>query len=196
MVTMFYDLIIEGEGWINMNKIAVVYKSKYGSTKKYAEWISDALTCDLFDARKVDAKTLSKYDVIVYGGGLYASGINGISLITKNIDALKGRKIIVFTVGLADPKIESQFQPIIDKNFTGEMKACIEIFHLRGGIDYKNISVVHKSMMAMVKKMVDKKPEDEKTDEDKMMVETYGTIVDFTDQEAIMPILSSVREGH
>ena len=79
--------------------------------------------------------------MIIFGGGLYASGINGISIITKNYDLIKEKDIIVFTVGLADPNIEEQFIPIINKNFTDEMKEKIKIFHLRGGIDYKKLGV-------------------------------------------------------
>lgn len=33
-------------------KTIVIYKSKYGSTKKYAEWIADALNCTAVDAKK------------------------------------------------------------------------------------------------------------------------------------------------
>ena len=32
-----------------MNKIAVVYKSRYGSTAKYAKWIAEELKADLYD---------------------------------------------------------------------------------------------------------------------------------------------------
>jgi len=31
-----------------MERIAVIFKTKYGNTKQYAEWISEVLNCDLF----------------------------------------------------------------------------------------------------------------------------------------------------
>ena len=71
-----------------MNAI-VVYKTKYGSTKTYAEWIAEELSADIRDAKTVKADDLLKYDTIIYGGGLYAEGINGVSLITKNYEKLK-----------------------------------------------------------------------------------------------------------
>ena len=55
-----------------MTKIAVIYKSKYGSTKQYAEWIAQALDAPLFEASSVNPAQLAEYDVVVYGGGLYA----------------------------------------------------------------------------------------------------------------------------
>ncbi len=177
-----------------MKKTAVIFKTKYGSTKKYAEWISEALECDIFEGSKINIDLLADYDIIIYGGGLYASGINGIDLITKNYDKLKNKKLIVFTVGLADPNIKSQFTPILNKNFNQEMLEGINIFHLRGGIDYKKLGLVHKSMMAMLKRMVKSKKEEELTDEDRMMLETYGDIVDFTDKTTIEPILAFAKE--
>src|SRR5690554_6143300 len=120
-----------------MSNIAIVYKSKYGSTKKYAQWIAEETKADIFECSEIEAKKLMEYDTIIYGGGLYASGIAGISIITKNYEILKDKKIIVFTVGLASTDKEEIFNPILEKNFTKEMRDNIKFFHLRGGIDYK-----------------------------------------------------------
>lgn len=71
---------------MSMSGTIVVYKSKYGSTKKYAEWIADTLGTELSDASKINIESLKKFDTIIYGGGLYASGIIGINLITKSFN--------------------------------------------------------------------------------------------------------------
>jgi len=177
-----------------MGNAVVIYKSKYGSTKKYAEWISKALNCEILEGSNISINKVLEYDIIIYLGGLYASGINGVSFITKNFEKLKQKELIVCTVGLADPNIKTQFKPIIDKNFTEEMKNSIRIYHLRGGINYKELGIIHKSMMAMLKKTVKNKKEEELTDEDHMMLDTYGDVVDFTDENTIEPIISHVRE--
>ena len=74
-----------------MNAI-VIYKSKYGSTRTYAEWIAEDLGCKAVDAKGVKADDLLQYDTIIYGGGLYAEVINGITLLTKNLEKLKDKK--------------------------------------------------------------------------------------------------------
>ena len=53
-------------------KSIVIYKSKYGSTKTYAEWIASELSCEALDAKNIKADSLLEYDNIIYGGGLYA----------------------------------------------------------------------------------------------------------------------------
>lgn len=177
-----------------MKKVVTVYKSKYGSTKKYAEWISERLQCDLFEASKINKATLQKYDIIIFGGGLYAGGINGISIITKNDESLNNKKRIVFTVGLANPENKEQYLPILNKSFTLEMQKNIQFFHFRGGIDYRKLNLIHKSMMAMLKTTVARKSENELSDEDKMLLETYGGTVDFTEKTAIAPLITYVNK--
>lgn len=83
----------------NINKVVVIYKSKYGSAQRYAQWIADEVKADLFERSKITLNDILKYDTIVYGGSLYAAGILGISLIKKNFDKLKDKKVIVFSVG-------------------------------------------------------------------------------------------------
>lgn len=176
-----------------MNNIVVVYESKYGNTKKYAEWIAEEAKADLIEKSAININKLLEYDTIVYGGGLYASGIAGISIITKNYEKIKDKKIIVFTVGLASTDREEVFTPIIEKNFSKDMYENIKFFHLRGGIDYKKLGLIHRSMMAMLKKTICKKDPNELSNEDKELLATYGKKVDFVDRDTIVPILDFLR---
>ncbi len=173
-----------------MKKSLVLYKSSYGHTQKYAQWISEKLNCELVDLAKNKKVDLSNYDTIIVGGGIYASGINGISVITSQWEQIKNKKIIVYTVGLSDPKMPEQFTEIINKAFTPEQQKQIKVFHLRGGINYKQLNIMHRSMMAMLKKfMLDKKSEHELTDQDREMLKSYGNKIDFTDISTIEPII-------
>ena len=180
-----------------MNKTAVVYQSKYGSTKKYAQWLAEELGCDIFERKNIKAEQLADYDTIIYGGGLYAGGVSGIDLIVKAYDKLKDKNLIPFTCGLADPNDAENTNNIrtgLNKVLTAQMQSKINIFHLRGGIDYTRLTIAHKSMMAMLHKMTAKKDCESLREEDKQMLETYGKVVDFTDKQAIEPIIAFIRE--
>ena len=97
--------------------VAVVYYSKYGTTEQYARWISEETGADLLDARKCKIRDLAGYDTIVYGGGIYAGGIKGIELITKNWSgALEGKKVLVFAVGIT-VEDEANRQQCMEINF-------------------------------------------------------------------------------
>ncbi|MEG0133888.1 MAG: flavodoxin domain-containing protein [Clostridium sp.] len=178
-----------------MNKTAVVvYKSKYGNTKKYAQWIAAEVGADLFDANNVNINDLSQYHTIVYGGGIYASRIEGISLITKNFESIKNRTLVVFTVGITSPTNTESIKPVIENEFTKEMKDSIHLFHLRGSLDYDNMGFMHKQMMKILKRFIVHKKPGDLTDDDKIILSSYGNVVDFIDKQTIGPICSCVDE--
>lgn len=179
-----------------MKKPVVVYQSKYGATKKYAEWIAAELACDIYWRSDVKASDLEPYDPILYGGGLYAGGVNGIDLLTKNFNALCGKNLILFTCGLSDPSDQDNTDHIkssLSKVLTAPMQEKIKVFHLRGAIDYARLGPIHKAMMAVLHKMTARKDFQSLREEDKQMLATYGKAVDFTDRAAILPIIQYVQ---
>lgn len=177
-------------------KTVVIYESKYGATKQYAQWIADELSCDLFEKKDINPNELKDYTTIIYGGGLYAGGVSGINLLTKHFDSLKDKNLILFTCGLADPTDQENIDGIkagLTKVLTSEMQEKIKFFYLRGGIDYSKLGWIHKVMMSMLHKMIMKKDYDTLRNEDKEMLDTYGKVVDFTDKSSIGPIISYVQ---
>ena len=171
-----------------MKNIAVIYKSIYGTTKRYAEWIAEDLDASLFGASSIKPAQLMDYDVVVYGGGLYAGGIIGSKLVTKN----PCKSLVVFTVGLATPE-HTDYTELLSRSFTAEQLEKTKLFHLHGGMDYKNLSMIHRAMMAFKKKESEKIPAAERTGDDRMLLDTYGERVDFTDRAAIKPLVDYVR---
>jgi len=171
-----------------MKKIAVIYKSRYGTTKRYAEWIAEALDAPIYECGEIKPSQLSDYDLVVYGGGLYAGGIDGVKLVAGELCP----RLVLFTVGLADPQI-TDFTPFLKKAFAPEQLAKTKVFHFRGGIDYKKLSLVHKGMMAMVKRSAEKLPAEERNSDDMGIIDTYGKQVDFTDKAAIAPLVEYAK---
>ena len=56
----------------------VVYRSKTGYTKRYAELISDQLSFKCKSISDLTESELSQYDMVLFGGSLHASGINNL----------------------------------------------------------------------------------------------------------------------
>jgi len=176
-----------------MGKTAVIYKSKYGSTKKYAQWLSEALSGDLFDCGSVEIGKLRDYDTIVCGGGTYAGSINGIGAYKKICGAFKGKQLILFTCGLADPADPVKMQQSKDavkKALTPEVFETVSVFHLRGGMEYAKLNFLHRFMMNIVKNMMAKKDPAAMTDAQRDSLQSYGKDVDYTDKAAIAPIVA------
>ena len=72
----------------------ILYQSKYGAAKRYADWLSEETGFPCMETRKADINEISAYDTIILGGGIYASGIAGLSFLKKNISKLTGKKIM------------------------------------------------------------------------------------------------------
>lgn len=171
-------------------KTVVIYKSKTGFTKKYAQWITEELAADIFDASQITIDTLKGYDTVIYGAGLYAVGINGVKLITKNLDKLKGKKIVVFATGVT-PSRSSDIEKVRDSNFTAGQQEYIKFFYLRGGFNYNNLRVTDKVLMTLLKWKI--KCKKELTPDEKGMLAVYNKPVDYTIKRNIDEILVYVN---
>ncbi|MCL2840907.1 MAG: flavodoxin domain-containing protein [Defluviitaleaceae bacterium] len=171
-----------------IRKIAVTYKSQYGTTKQYAGWIAQELNATLLELSEAKNTDLTRYDLIIHGGGLYAGGIGGLKTVLKK----SHKSLVVFTVGLADPKTADYFE-ILKMGFTEEQLSQTKVFHLRGGIDYSKLNFLHKGMMAARHKYFNMKSPAELSEEDKEFITTYGDKVDFVDKVEIEPLVAYVR---
>ena len=81
-----------------MKKGVILYRSKYGATKKYASWLEEATGFDCIETPNATVDAVKQYETIILCGGIYASGIAGLSFLKKNMEKLKGSKILVFCV--------------------------------------------------------------------------------------------------
>ncbi len=71
-----------------MKKGLIIYKSKYGATKKYAEWLAQEIEYDIIDISKAKIQQVSQYDNIVICGAIYASGIRALKFLKKYYEIL------------------------------------------------------------------------------------------------------------
>lgn len=134
-----------------MLKTCVVYKSKYGATERYAKWLSGILKCEMIAHRDLSINRLNDYDIIVYGGGVYAGMISGISYLKKNILKLQDKKIICFAVG-AMPLDEKMVKEL-EKNNLKEKLSNIPLYYCRGELDESKLGFIHKKLIGFIKKM-------------------------------------------
>jgi menaquinone-dependent protoporphyrinogen IX oxidase len=175
-----------------MTKVLVIYFSKYGSTKKYAEWIASELNGDICNVKKVKPNILGNYDTIIIGSGLYAGKIEGIKILIDNYETIKDKKLIIFTCGLADySKIENinNIRRRLERIIPVDLREKTKIYYLRGGINYRRLNLKHKIMMWLLKKMAMKNGIERSNEETKEFIETYGQTIDFTNKSNVMEII-------
>ena len=79
----------------------IIYGTQYGAAKKYAEELSRRTEIPCVSYEEVE--DINIYNTIVYIGSLYAGGVRGMKKTMAKYDAGSDKKLIVATVGLADP---------------------------------------------------------------------------------------------
>jgi menaquinone-dependent protoporphyrinogen IX oxidase len=173
-------------------KVVVIYKSKYGSTKRYAQWIADEVKADLFDGSKIGVKDLLKYDTIVFGGSLHAVGIRGLKLISDNLEGLRDKKLVIYATG-ASPVREKTTQFVFESNFSEEVRGRINFFYLRGAFDYKRLNLIDKTLMNMLKFKIKRKKPEELDADSKGLLASYNHPVDWTNKKAITPLVECIK---
>ena len=175
-----------------MNAI-VIYKTKYGSTKTYAEWIAKELACDIVEHKSVSAADLEKYDTIIYGGGLYAEVINGVTLITRNLENLKNKKIAIYTTGITPIDYREYYDKyVVEKNFKQGVPENIKLFNFMGKMVIKELTPVHRAALKTLKKIMSSKKEP--TEMEKLLVELCDADGDFTNIDEIKPLINYITE--
>ena len=165
----------------------IIYQSKYGATEKYASWLQELTGFVCVQASKAVLHEVAQYHVIVFCGGIYASGIAGLSFLKKHIGSLNGRKIAVFCVG-ASPYDEHALQEIKSHNLKGELRN-IPLFYGRGIWDESKMKFVDRNLCRLLQKSVAKKDPSTYEPWMKALMSAVGQSCDWTDKKYLSPLL-------
>lgn len=163
-------------------KTIVIYQSSTGFTAQYAKWIASALGCEAVEIKKADQKKVSSCDRVIYGGWLMGNGISGLEKLRK----MGPKQLIVFAVGVT-PDSPSFRDILRDQNHLGDTP----LFYLEGGIRYEKLNFIRKTMLSMVKKSLEKKPD--KTEQEREMADALGASFDHSDKTKIEELLSFLK---
>ena len=171
----------------------ILYGTIYGTSKSYAEELSKRTG---IEAKSYDeVSSIDDYDTIVYIGSLYAGGVQGMKKTFSKLSDASNRKIIIATVGLADPMDSENTDSIrksIKNQLSDEVYDQASIFHLRGAIDYAKLGFKHKTMMSLLYNKAKNLPEEKKNSEVRAMIETFNKQVSFINYESLNPLVEIV----
>ena len=170
----------------------ILYQSKYGATKKYVDWLVEELGYDYVETKNAKVANLLNYDVIILGGGVYASGIAGLQFLKKNIGQLTGKKIAVFAVG-ASPYEEKAIQQVREMHFKDAL-SIIPSFYCRGAWDEEKMKFTDRTLCKMLQKAVAKQNPDEYEPWQKALMCAVGKKCDWTDKSYLEPLLKYIEE--
>ncbi len=172
-------------------KVAVIYNSQTGFTKRYAEWIAEATGADCFELTEAKKKSMDTYEAVVFGGWACAGSISKLGWFKSNINKWSDKKLIAFCVG-ASPIENPEIEPTLKGNFKEDEFDRVNVFYCPGGFNYEKMSKTSKLMMKMFIKAL--KAKKDKTEEDREMIRMISSSYDISDKKYIEPILKCLEQ--
>lgn len=125
-------------------KTLIIYQSKYGSTKQFAQWINQAVESDITGIESVHKFNMNNYDIIVLGTYFHASHIKMRKFIIKNWDDLKNKKVILFSMS-GSP--EAYVIEALRKDLPPDIFDKIKYFPFEGRFNFKGLSLLDRFVM-------------------------------------------------
>lgn len=174
-------------------KSLIIYGSQYGTTKRYAETFSQMSGIPAVSYQTIPS--LTGCELIFHFGGLYAGHVKGLPSTLKSCSP--DTRLVIVTVGLADTSDEKNTNAIkkaVLRQLPKSFLSHVDIFHLRGGIDYSKLKMTHKVMMTLLYHKAKALPDEQKTGEIQAMIETFNQKVDFTDYHTLKPLFNLLPE--
>ena len=164
----------------------VIYNSQTGFTKRYAEWISEALECECVELRGADKLDFEQYRTIIFGGWACAGSVSKLKWFKNNMKKWNYKKLAIYCVGgspIENPELEAAM-----KNWLSEEEhKKAKVFYCPGGFNYEKMPAPSRLMMKMFIKAL--KAKKNQTEQDKIMAEMISKSYDITDKKYIEPIV-------
>lgn len=176
-----------------MKNAVIIYRSKTGFTKKYANWLAESLSCQAISYENRASIHLAEYKIVVYMGSFCAGVIGGIKWFKKEAADLSNTAKVVLAVG-AMPEGTPEAPEAIASNFSEEEQKEIKAFYLPGGLAYEKMGLKDRMLMKafsrMMKRKADKK---DASREQKEMAQVIARSYDCSDRTYLEPAIAYIK---
>jgi menaquinone-dependent protoporphyrinogen IX oxidase len=124
----------------------VLYQSKHGSTRQYAEWISEETGYPEYDIKKDKLPVLDDVDLVIIGSWILNGRMVAHSWIKKNWKKLEKKDLMIFSVS-ADLPTEELKTKYIDSSLPDEAKGKVDFYSLHGRFRREDQNFLLKCML-------------------------------------------------
>lgn len=155
----------------------IIYKSKYGATSQYAQWLAKALDLPVKKIGEItDAEIVSQHFIIL-GSSVYVGQLLVADWIQRNEDILRERKVLLFVVcGSENAK---DHENIFKQNIPEALIDRANVFFLPGRLVKSKLSWKDRLKLSLGARLV-KNPEIKKAmlqDKDNVKEENLCSII-------------------
>lgn len=170
----------------------VFYATYYGSTKQYAQALAARLGTEAKEIGEESASLIdaSSAEPVIILSPIHGPAHPGVKLVKQlGPGVVDKRRIALATVGMTLDDVVVVQDPAGE--LLGDLSERVERFYLPGRMNYSELSAKHRNIMKGLITMLKMKPG--KSENDQMMVDTYGKDVDRVDLDRLDAIVEWSR---
>lgn len=174
-----------------MKDLAVVYATKYGHTKQYADWMKEEAGADIFVSTSFTPTKALEYKAVVFAGGVYGDKILIMDWLKKNLGQVNVNKIIIAAVSWYCNDSEEAKARLIAENYPEQFKNVVPLVVINSGIDKKKTSVMDKAQLLASQSAINKR--DVRTADDINALAIIKGYSDSTSKDNLKSLIAAVQ---
>ncbi len=168
----------------------ILYNSKTGFTRKYAQLLAEELGCAALPLGDAPAD-LSQYAAVAFGRRLHAGVVDGWKKAQKLLNSRGAKKLVVFATGAMPNGAGEQIRKVWEQNLTpGELDA-VPHFYLQAGLCLEKLGAGDRAMLKVAGWAMGRKKA--KTPEDQAFQDAISRSYDISDPKYIRPVADCLR---
>jgi len=127
----------------------VIFKSKYGATRQYAQWIGNELSLPVFETWELDTRQIENYDFVIVGSSVYIGKMLIKKWLKNNRKVLMNKKIFLFVVSGTPVSKKDKLDSYVNASVPAEVRNMCDIYFLPGKMIIKELSWIDRLMIKM-----------------------------------------------
>ena len=140
-----------------MSAPLIIYNSRGGSTRRYAQLLASATGGSAVPMKEVRPGQMQAADTVVFASWLMAGSLQGGGFVKRHWHILKEKRTVLAVVGLGRMLDEKLWGEYAARAFTPEMRDSLRVFYLRGAYHPAERSILVRRLMSGVAGALEKK---------------------------------------
>jgi menaquinone-dependent protoporphyrinogen IX oxidase len=170
-------------------KTLILYTSKTGNTKAYAEDIAKQVAADVAPLKGFRMKKMLDYDTIVFGGWVQGGTIKGLDKFLSDYKSIEKKNVLIFSVGMSIPTSDGR-SLMIEQNLLDMYH--VRYYQFRGSFDMKKLHFPESFMISNSLKMIANDPAAAPDQQALMGIKDHP--IEFYDSEKVAKVVSVINQ--
>jgi hypothetical protein len=173
------------------HNIIILYNSKTGFTRKYAELLALESGCTAMPLKSAPSD-LSQYSAVAFGSRLRAGFLDGWKKAQKLLQGRGARKLVLFATGAMPNEAEDKIRQVWEQNLSPAERDAIPHFYLQAGLCREKLGAGDRAMLGVAYWAIGRKKD--KTPEDQAFLDGISRSYDISDPKYLAPLADCLRK--